>query len=90
MLKDVVDIFIKDKFGFGEREFVLSNEVGILYDVDEIDNLLKKLSELGKYFIECVIWVVFNSLGIGVVNGSFFIVMDEDDDDIFVNVVISI
>lgn len=53
-LKDVVDTFIKDKLGFGEREFVLSNEVGILYDADETDNLPKKLSELGKHSIERV------------------------------------
>lgn len=55
-LNDVVEDIVKDKLGFGEREFVVNNEVGILYDVDETDNLSKKLSELGKIFegsIQC-------------------------------------
>jgi ubiquitin-like 1-activating enzyme E1 B len=34
--------------GYGDKEFVVSNDVGILYDYDETDNLPKKLSELGK------------------------------------------
>jgi len=47
-LNDVVEDIVKDRLGFGEREFVVSNEVGILYDADETENLPKKLSELGK------------------------------------------
>lgn len=43
--------FIKDKLGYGDKEFVVSNEVGILYDADETDNLPKKLSELRKLYI---------------------------------------
>jgi ubiquitin-like 1-activating enzyme E1 B len=46
-LRDIVDSFIKEKLGFGDREFNLSNDVGILYDADETDNLPKKLSDLG-------------------------------------------
>ncbi|KND94396.1 Ubiquitin-activating enzyme E1-like protein, partial [Tolypocladium ophioglossoides CBS 100239] len=46
-LNDVVEGIVKNKLGFGEKEFVVNNEVGILYDVDETDNLCKKLSELG-------------------------------------------
>ncbi|KAK0389805.1 hypothetical protein NLU13_3378 [Sarocladium strictum] len=71
-LKDVVDTFVKDKLGFDDKEFVLSNDVGILYDPDETDNLPKKLSELG------------------IDDSSFLTVMDEDDDDTFVNVIISV
>lgn len=47
-LNDVVEGLVKKHLGFGEKEFVLNNEVGILYDPDETDNLPKKLSDLGK------------------------------------------
>ena len=30
-----------------EEEFVVQNQIGVLYDVDETENLNKKLSELG-------------------------------------------
>lgn len=46
-LNDIVDGFLKDKLGFADKEFVVSNDVGVLYDPDETDNLPKKLSELG-------------------------------------------
>ncbi len=39
--------FVKLELGYGDREFVVNNDVGILYDVDETGNLDKKLSELG-------------------------------------------
>lgn len=46
-LRDLVDDFAKEQLKFdAEGEFVISNEVGILYDIDETDNLDKKLSEL--------------------------------------------
>jgi ubiquitin-like 1-activating enzyme E1 B len=48
-LDDIVTGFIKKDLGFGEREFVLNNDVGVIYDVEETDNLPKKLSDLGKY-----------------------------------------
>lgn len=47
-LKDVVEGFVQQDLGLGEREFVLNNEVGILYDFDETANLPKKLTELGQ------------------------------------------
>ncbi|POR38353.1 Ubiquitin-activating enzyme E1-like protein [Tolypocladium paradoxum] len=71
-LNDVVEDIVKDKLGFGQKEFVVNNEVGILYDVDETDNLAKKLSELG------------------ITGSSFLTIIDEDDEDPFVNVVVSI
>lgn len=46
-LNDVVQDVVRDKLGFGEKDFVVNNEVGILYDADETDNLSKKLSDLG-------------------------------------------
>jgi len=47
-LDDLVEDFVKLDLGFGDREFSVRNDVGILYDPDEMDNLGKKLSELGK------------------------------------------
>ncbi|KHO01854.1 Molybdenum cofactor biosynthesis, MoeB [Metarhizium album ARSEF 1941] len=46
-LNDVVEDIIKKQLGFEEKEFVLNNEVGIVYDADETDNLPRKLSDLG-------------------------------------------
>ena len=45
-LNDLVEDFLRLQLGYGE-EFVVNNEVGILYDVDETENLNKKLTELG-------------------------------------------
>lgn len=47
-LEDIVEGLLKTHLGYGDKEFVLNNEVGVLYDPDETDNLLKKLTELGK------------------------------------------
>ncbi|PHH76288.1 hypothetical protein CDD80_1669 [Ophiocordyceps camponoti-rufipedis] len=46
-LNNVVQDVVRGELGFGDREFSVSNDVGILYDVDETDNLSKKLSDLG-------------------------------------------
>ncbi|KAF4584378.1 Ubiquitin-activating enzyme E1-like protein [Ophiocordyceps camponoti-floridani] len=46
-LSNVVQDVVRGELGFGDKEFSVSNDVGILYDVDETDNLSKKLSELG-------------------------------------------
>nr|CDP27100.1 Putative Ubiquitin-activating enzyme E1-like [Podospora anserina S mat+] len=46
-LNDFVEDFVKEELGYGEKEFAISTEVGIIYDPDETDNLEKKLSELG-------------------------------------------
>lgn len=48
-LNDIVEDFIKVKLGYGDKEFVVSNDVGILYDFDETDHLPKKLTDLGKF-----------------------------------------
>jgi ubiquitin-like 1-activating enzyme E1 B len=45
-LSDLVEDFLRLQLGYGE-EFVVQNQIGVLYDVDETENLNKKLSELG-------------------------------------------
>lgn len=49
-LKDLVDDLLRMQLGFGDKEFAVSTEAGILYDPDETENLPKKLSELGMLF----------------------------------------
>lgn len=46
-LSDIVEGYLKEQLGLGDREFAVSNDVGIIYDFDETDNLPKKLTELG-------------------------------------------
>ncbi|RYP13464.1 hypothetical protein DL765_006877 [Monosporascus sp. GIB2] len=46
-LSDFVENFVKLQIGYGDREFAVNSEAGLLYDPDETDNLEKKLSELG-------------------------------------------
>ncbi|OAA63056.1 Molybdenum cofactor biosynthesis, MoeB [Cordyceps fumosorosea ARSEF 2679] len=46
-LSDIVEGFLKENLGLGDREFSVNNDVGILYDFDETNNLPKKLTELG-------------------------------------------
>ena len=46
-LGDLVEQFVKLQLGYGEREFAVNSEAGLLYDPDETDNLARKLSELG-------------------------------------------
>jgi hypothetical protein len=47
-LEDLVEGFLRLQLGYGE-EIVVNNEVGLLYDVDETENLTKKLSDLGLF-----------------------------------------
>lgn len=53
-LSDLVEGFLKLELGYGDKEIVVSNDVGILYDPDETDNLGKKLSDLGMH--GCIRW----------------------------------
>ncbi|KAI0392741.1 ThiF family protein [Xylariaceae sp. FL0594] len=71
-LDDIVEYYVKEYLAFGEREFAISSEAGLLYDPDETDNLEKPLSELG------------------VTHNSFLTIVDETDDDPFVNIVLNI
>ncbi|KAI1496173.1 SUMO-activating enzyme subunit uba-2 [Biscogniauxia marginata] len=71
-LNDLVEDFVRLQLGYGEREFAVNSEDGLLYDPDETDNLEKKLTELG------------------IKQNSFVTVVDEADEDTFVNVVLNI
>jgi len=53
-LNDLVEDFLRLELGYGE-EIVVTNEVGPLYDVEETDNLEKKLSELGMPSWTCLL-----------------------------------
>ncbi|KLU81022.1 SUMO-activating enzyme subunit uba-2 [Magnaporthiopsis poae ATCC 64411] len=44
-LEDLVEGFIKPELGFDGREFSVNIELGCLYEVDDTENLPKKLSE---------------------------------------------
>lgn len=47
-LNDLVEDFLRLELGYGE-EFVVTNETGPIYDVEETDNLTKKLKDLGEH-----------------------------------------
>lgn len=47
-LNDLVENFLRFELGYGE-EIVVNHGDALLYDVEETDNLAKKLSELGMY-----------------------------------------
>ncbi|KAI0402346.1 hypothetical protein F4802DRAFT_576178 [Xylaria palmicola] len=71
-LNDLVEDFVKLQLGFGDRDFAVNSESGLLYDPDETDNLSKLLSELG------------------INQNSFVTIVDEEEDDTFINVVLNI
>ncbi|KAI3341480.1 hypothetical protein F4824DRAFT_314727 [Ustulina deusta] len=71
-LNDLVEDFVKLQLGFGDRDFAVNSDAGLLYDPDETDNLEKLLSELG------------------IDQNSFVTIVDEEEDDAFINVVLNI
>ncbi|KAI1156546.1 hypothetical protein F4825DRAFT_459034 [Nemania diffusa] len=71
-LNDLVEDFVKLQLGFGERDFAVNSDIGLLYDPDETDNLGKLLSELG------------------INQNSFVTIVDEEEEDTFINVVLNI
>ncbi|KAI4866976.1 hypothetical protein F4820DRAFT_415044 [Hypoxylon rubiginosum] len=71
-LDDLVEDFVKLQLGYGEKEFAVSSDAGLVYDPDLTDNLDKNLNDLG------------------IKQNSFVTIVDEDDDDTFVNVVVNI
>ncbi|KAI1767070.1 hypothetical protein GGR53DRAFT_518672 [Hypoxylon sp. FL1150] len=71
-LNDLVEDFVKMQLGYGEKEFAVNSDAGLVYDPDLTDNLEKDLSELG------------------IKQNSFVTIVDEEDDDTFVNVVVNI
>jgi hypothetical protein len=84
-----VDGFLREQLGYGEKDLVVNNDIGILYDVDEEENLPKKLTELGKTQTHFYCLQMLTKYT-GIKNDSFLTVIDEDDDDAVVNVVINI
>ena len=46
-LNDLVEDIVKVRLGYGEKEFAVNSDAGIVYDPDLTDNLDKTLSELG-------------------------------------------
>ncbi|KAI2632520.1 SUMO-activating enzyme subunit uba-2 [Hypomontagnella submonticulosa] len=71
-LNDLVEDFVKLQLGYGEKEFAVNSDAGLLYDPDETDNLGKSLGDLG------------------IKENGFVTIVDEDDEDPFINVVINI
>jgi len=71
-LRDLVEDFVQVQLGFGDREFAVNTEAGLVYDPDETDNLEKKLSDLN------------------IKQDSFITVVDDSDDDTFVNIVLNV
>lgn len=43
--------FVRLGLGYGDKEFTVNSEVGLLYDVEETENLPKKLSDLGMFLL---------------------------------------
>lgn len=40
---------MKLQLGYGEKEFAVNSDAGLLYDPDETDNLGKSLGDLGSF-----------------------------------------
>ncbi|KAI1076394.1 hypothetical protein F5B20DRAFT_584303 [Whalleya microplaca] len=71
-LNDLVEDFVRLQLGYGEKEFAVNSEAGLLYDPDETDNLQKLLTDLG------------------IKQDSLVIIVDDAEEDSFVNVVLQI
>ncbi|KAI1056717.1 hypothetical protein LB507_001731 [Fusarium sp. FIESC RH6] len=74
-LKDLVDEIVKSKLGYEGKEFVVNNDVGTLVECFEDGDD----ENLPKKLTE-----------LGIKKDSFLTVIDQDDEDTFVNVVINI
>ena len=76
-LNNLVEDFLKLELGYGE-EIAVAAADNPLYDPDETENLTKKLSELGAFIH--VSGRRDTNTGLGIKNGSFLYVRDEDDE----------
>jgi ubiquitin-like 1-activating enzyme E1 B len=52
-LHDLVEDFVRLELGFGDREFAVNSGEALLYDVEETDNLGRKLVDLGALCGNC-------------------------------------
>jgi len=93
-LNDLVGEFVRLELGYGEKDISVSNDVGILYDPDETDNLTKKLSDLGQFFdhsnVFASIILIHADIHTGISQDCCLTIIDDDDEDPFVNVVLNI
>jgi ubiquitin-like 1-activating enzyme E1 B len=64
-LNDVVEDFVKAQLGYGDKDFSITSESGLLYDPDETDQLPKKLTEIGKYFFPFLLTSMNSLLKVG-------------------------
>ncbi|KAF4452496.1 ubiquitin-like 1-activating enzyme E1 B [Fusarium austroafricanum] len=74
-LRDLVDDIVKSKLGFEGKEFVVNNDVGTLVECFEDGDDENLPKKLSD---------------LGIKKDSFLTVIDQDDEDTFVNVVINI
>jgi len=78
-LNDLVEDFLRLELGYGE-EIVVNHGDSLLYDVEETDNLTKKLGELGTSLR--IMFYFYTNLHItGIKSDSFLTVIDEDDEN---------
>lgn len=89
-LDDLVEDFVKLQLGYGEKEFAVSSDAGLVYDPDLTDNLDKNLNDLGLFSSHDLRSISSNGFVTGIKQNSFVTIVDEDDDDTFVNVVVNI
>lgn len=88
-LNNIVEDFLRLELGYGE-EFAVNNEAGILYDVEETDNLEKKLSDLGKCIRYPESEYSLLTPDQGIKSDSLLTVVDEDEENPRVNLVINV
>lgn len=88
-LNDLVENFLRVQLGYGD-EFVVSSDTGTLYDVEETENLSKKLSELGSSIRGSTITCYHANITAGIKHNSFLTITDDDEENPRVNLVLSI
>ncbi|KAF4339999.1 ubiquitin-like 1-activating enzyme E1 B [Fusarium beomiforme] len=74
-LKHLVDDIVKSKLGFESKEFVVNNDIGTLVECFEDGDDENLPKKLGD---------------LGIKKDSFLTIIDQDDEDTFVNVVINV
>jgi ubiquitin-like 1-activating enzyme E1 B len=87
-LGDLVKDFLRLELGYGE-EIVVNHGADLLYDVEETDNLTKKLGELGTLSGLLFVYVADKD-GTGIKGDSFLTIIDEDEENPRVNLVLNI
>jgi ubiquitin-like 1-activating enzyme E1 B len=87
-LNDLVEDFLRLELGYGD-EFVVNTETGPIYDVEETENLSKKLKDLGECHRKLV-KVSSNWRHTGIKGDSFLTIIDDDDDNPRVNLVLNV